>query len=87
MPRKHKKPKSIKKIICSTYYTEATLKFLKLNPQAQQREAVAQGRSPSPYRLRYTLKEFLKINFIRIRSNFILKLFKIPEVDHTSVTT
>ncbi|MDR1477342.1 MAG: hypothetical protein LBJ00_00190 [Planctomycetaceae bacterium] len=34
-------------------YTEATLKFLKLNPQAQQREAVVQGRSLSPYRLRY----------------------------------
>ncbi|MDR1480451.1 MAG: hypothetical protein LBJ00_16070 [Planctomycetaceae bacterium] len=29
------------------------LKFLKLNTQAQQREAVAQGRSLSPYRLRY----------------------------------
>ncbi|MDR1477345.1 MAG: hypothetical protein LBJ00_00205 [Planctomycetaceae bacterium] len=35
-------------------YTEATLKFLKLNTQAQQREAVVQGRSLSPYRLRYT---------------------------------
>ncbi|MDR1478767.1 MAG: hypothetical protein LBJ00_07475 [Planctomycetaceae bacterium] len=35
------------------YYTEATLKFPKLNPQAQQRGAVAQGRSLSPYRLRY----------------------------------
>ncbi|MDR1478215.1 MAG: hypothetical protein LBJ00_04670 [Planctomycetaceae bacterium] len=34
-------------------YTEATLKFLKLNTQTQQREAVAQGRSLSPYRLRY----------------------------------
>ncbi|MDR1477498.1 MAG: hypothetical protein LBJ00_00990 [Planctomycetaceae bacterium] len=34
-------------------YTEATLKFLKLNTQAQQREAVVQGRSLSPYRLRY----------------------------------
>ncbi|MDR1478488.1 MAG: hypothetical protein LBJ00_06050 [Planctomycetaceae bacterium] len=33
--------------------TEATLKFLKLNTQAQQREAVVQGRSLSPYRLRY----------------------------------
>ncbi|MDR1480931.1 MAG: hypothetical protein LBJ00_18555 [Planctomycetaceae bacterium] len=34
-------------------YTEATLKSLKLNTQAQQREAVVQGRSLSPYRLRY----------------------------------
>ncbi|MDR1480457.1 MAG: hypothetical protein LBJ00_16100 [Planctomycetaceae bacterium] len=38
----------------TTVYTEATLKFLKLNAQAQQREAVVQGRSLSPYRLRYT---------------------------------
>ncbi|MDR1477329.1 MAG: hypothetical protein LBJ00_00125 [Planctomycetaceae bacterium] len=30
------------------YYTQAVLKFLKLNTQAQQREAVAQWRSPSP---------------------------------------
>ncbi|MDR1478952.1 MAG: hypothetical protein LBJ00_08415 [Planctomycetaceae bacterium] len=29
------------------------LKFLKLDTQAQQREAVVQGRSLSPYRLRY----------------------------------
>ncbi|MDR1480310.1 MAG: hypothetical protein LBJ00_15350 [Planctomycetaceae bacterium] len=29
------------------------LKFLKLNTQAQQREAVVQGQSLSPYRLRY----------------------------------
>jgi hypothetical protein len=29
-------------------YTEATLKFLKLNTQTQQREAVVQGRSLSP---------------------------------------
>ncbi|MDR1480448.1 MAG: hypothetical protein LBJ00_16055 [Planctomycetaceae bacterium] len=43
------------------HYTEATLKFLKLNTQTQQREAVVQGRSLSPYRLRYTLK-FLKLN-------------------------
>ncbi|MDR1479833.1 MAG: hypothetical protein LBJ00_12945 [Planctomycetaceae bacterium] len=39
-------------IIC--FYTEATLKFLKLNTQAQQREAVVQGRSLSPYRRRYS---------------------------------
>ncbi|MDR1478628.1 MAG: hypothetical protein LBJ00_06765 [Planctomycetaceae bacterium] len=36
-------------------YTEANLKFLKLNPQAQQREAVVQGQSLSPYRLRYKI--------------------------------
>jgi hypothetical protein len=35
------------------FYTEAVLKFPKLNTQAQQRGAVAQGRSLSPYRLRY----------------------------------
>ncbi|MDR1480852.1 MAG: hypothetical protein LBJ00_18160 [Planctomycetaceae bacterium] len=34
-------------------YTQAVLKFLKLDTQAQQREAVVQGRSLSPYRLRY----------------------------------
>ncbi|MDR1478777.1 MAG: hypothetical protein LBJ00_07525 [Planctomycetaceae bacterium] len=34
-------------------YTETTLKSLKLNTQTQQREAVVQGRSLSPYRLRY----------------------------------
>ncbi|MDR1479292.1 MAG: hypothetical protein LBJ00_10150 [Planctomycetaceae bacterium] len=34
-------------------YTQAVLKFHKLNTQAQQREAVVQGRSLSPYRLRY----------------------------------
>ncbi|MDR1477703.1 MAG: shikimate dehydrogenase [Planctomycetaceae bacterium] len=41
----------------SIYYTEATLKFLKLNTQAQQREAVVQGRSLSPYRLRYKVEK------------------------------
>ncbi|MDR1480130.1 MAG: hypothetical protein LBJ00_14435 [Planctomycetaceae bacterium] len=35
------------------FYTQAVLKFLKLNTQAQQREAIVQGRSLSPYRLRY----------------------------------
>ncbi|MDR1480036.1 MAG: hypothetical protein LBJ00_13960 [Planctomycetaceae bacterium] len=39
--------------VSPSYYTEATLKFLKLNTQAQQREAIVQGRSLSPYRLRY----------------------------------
>ncbi|MDR1479559.1 MAG: hypothetical protein LBJ00_11525 [Planctomycetaceae bacterium] len=41
-------------------YTEATLKFLKLNTQAQQREAVVQGRSLSPYRLRHITFKKLK---------------------------
>ncbi|MDR1290617.1 MAG: hypothetical protein LBK06_05395 [Planctomycetaceae bacterium] len=35
-------------------YAEAVLKFAKLNTAAQQREAVVQGRSLLPYRLRYT---------------------------------
>ncbi|MDR1290591.1 MAG: hypothetical protein LBK06_05260 [Planctomycetaceae bacterium] len=34
-------------------YAEAVLKFAKLNTVAQQREAVVQGRSLLPYRLRY----------------------------------
>ncbi|MDR1478232.1 MAG: hypothetical protein LBJ00_04755 [Planctomycetaceae bacterium] len=34
-----------------TYYTQAVLK---LDTQAQQREAVVQGQSPLPYWLRYT---------------------------------
>jgi hypothetical protein len=38
-------------------YAEAVLKFAKLNTAAQQREAVVQGRSLSPYRLRYSLKK------------------------------
>ncbi|MDR1289974.1 MAG: hypothetical protein LBK06_02105 [Planctomycetaceae bacterium] len=35
-------------------YAEAVLKFVKLNTAAQQREAIVQGRSLLPYRLRYT---------------------------------
>ncbi|MDR1291364.1 MAG: hypothetical protein LBK06_09185 [Planctomycetaceae bacterium] len=35
-------------------YAEAVFKFAKLNTAAQQREAVVQGRSLLPYRLRYT---------------------------------
>ncbi|MDR1479803.1 MAG: hypothetical protein LBJ00_12795 [Planctomycetaceae bacterium] len=35
------------------------MKFQKLNTQAQQREAIAQGRSPSPYRLRYKFAHLL----------------------------
>ncbi|MDR1478552.1 MAG: hypothetical protein LBJ00_06385 [Planctomycetaceae bacterium] len=35
-------------------YTQAVLKFSKRNTQARQREAVAQGRSLSPYRLGMT---------------------------------
>ncbi|MDR1291315.1 MAG: hypothetical protein LBK06_08940 [Planctomycetaceae bacterium] len=34
-------------------YTEAVLKFTKLNTAAQQRGAVTRWRSLSPYRLRY----------------------------------
>ncbi|MDR0390467.1 MAG: hypothetical protein LBH59_01055 [Planctomycetaceae bacterium] len=34
-------------------YAKAVLKFAKLNTAAQQREAVVQGRSLLPYRLRY----------------------------------
>ncbi|MDR1291196.1 MAG: hypothetical protein LBK06_08345 [Planctomycetaceae bacterium] len=34
-------------------YAEAVLKFTKLNTAAQQREAVVQGQSLLPYRLRY----------------------------------
>ncbi|MDR1290935.1 MAG: hypothetical protein LBK06_07020 [Planctomycetaceae bacterium] len=36
--------------LCSA---EAVLKFAKLNTVAQQREAIVQGRSLLPYRLRY----------------------------------
>ncbi|MDR1290479.1 MAG: hypothetical protein LBK06_04685 [Planctomycetaceae bacterium] len=34
-------------------FAEAVLKFAKLNTAAQQREAIVQGRSLLPYRLRY----------------------------------
>ncbi|MDR1289775.1 MAG: hypothetical protein LBK06_01090 [Planctomycetaceae bacterium] len=34
-------------------YAEAVLQFAKLNTAAQQREAIVQGRSLLPYRLRY----------------------------------
>ncbi|MDR1478399.1 MAG: hypothetical protein LBJ00_05600 [Planctomycetaceae bacterium] len=36
------------------YYTQAILKFTKLNTQARHREAVVHGRSLPPYWLRYT---------------------------------
>ncbi|MDR1478779.1 MAG: hypothetical protein LBJ00_07535 [Planctomycetaceae bacterium] len=42
-------------------YTEATLKFMELNTQAQQREAVVQGRSLLPYRLRYIGGRFRRV--------------------------
>ncbi|MDR1479848.1 MAG: hypothetical protein LBJ00_13020 [Planctomycetaceae bacterium] len=42
------------------------MKFPKRNTQAQQREAVAQGRSLSPYRLRYTHADFCTMRFILI---------------------
>ncbi|MDR1477776.1 MAG: hypothetical protein LBJ00_02415 [Planctomycetaceae bacterium] len=37
---------------CCPLYS-SYFKFMELNTQAQQREAVVQGRSLSPYRLRY----------------------------------
>ncbi|MDR1290987.1 MAG: hypothetical protein LBK06_07295 [Planctomycetaceae bacterium] len=43
-------------------YAEAVLKFAKLNTVAQQREAVVQGRSLSPYRLRYNFLIIVSIN-------------------------
>ncbi|MDR1289961.1 MAG: hypothetical protein LBK06_02040 [Planctomycetaceae bacterium] len=39
----------------SVLYTEAVLKFAKLNTAAQQREAIVRGRSLLLYRLRYSL--------------------------------
>ncbi|MDR1480455.1 MAG: hypothetical protein LBJ00_16090 [Planctomycetaceae bacterium] len=43
----------------------------KLNTQAQQREAVVQGRSLSPYRLRYSNKNMIdKSRFLEIPSSF-----------------
>ncbi|MDR1290735.1 MAG: hypothetical protein LBK06_06005 [Planctomycetaceae bacterium] len=42
-----------------TNYAEAVLKFAKLNTAAQQREAIVQGRSLLPYRLRYITKKFV----------------------------
>ncbi|MDR1290744.1 MAG: hypothetical protein LBK06_06050 [Planctomycetaceae bacterium] len=41
-------------------YAEAVLKFAKLNTAAQQREAVVQGRSLSPYRLRYSCQIYIR---------------------------
>ncbi|MDR1479343.1 MAG: hypothetical protein LBJ00_10420 [Planctomycetaceae bacterium] len=40
-------------LVLKARYTQATLKFTELNTQAQQREAVVQGRSLSPYWLQY----------------------------------
>ncbi|MDR1291316.1 MAG: hypothetical protein LBK06_08945 [Planctomycetaceae bacterium] len=39
-------------------FAKAVLKFAKLNTVAQQREAVVQGRSLLPYRLRYQMVNF-----------------------------
>ncbi|MDR1289931.1 MAG: hypothetical protein LBK06_01875 [Planctomycetaceae bacterium] len=47
-------PKVFLKFTKLNNYTEAVLKFTKLNTQSQQRGAVVQGRSLSPYRLRYS---------------------------------
>ncbi|MDR1289677.1 MAG: hypothetical protein LBK06_00600 [Planctomycetaceae bacterium] len=49
-------------------YAEAVLKVEKLNTQAQQRGAIVQGRSLSPYRLRY------KNNREQLHSLFISSL-------------
>ncbi|MDR1290711.1 MAG: hypothetical protein LBK06_05885 [Planctomycetaceae bacterium] len=49
-------------MICKRFdcvYAEAVLKFKKLDTQAQQRGAVVQGRSLSPYRLRYIVRIWL----------------------------
>ncbi|MDR1141364.1 MAG: hypothetical protein LBL62_06710 [Planctomycetaceae bacterium] len=45
-------------IILRELYAKAVLKFAKLNTVAQQREAVTQGRSLLPYRLRYKIDIF-----------------------------
>ncbi|MDR1478893.1 MAG: hypothetical protein LBJ00_08120 [Planctomycetaceae bacterium] len=57
------------KIKNNKYYTQTVLKFPKLDTQSQQREAVVQGRSPSPYRLRYahTIKCNCLLNNIKYK--------------------
>ncbi|MDR1480987.1 MAG: hypothetical protein LBJ00_18845 [Planctomycetaceae bacterium] len=55
-------------------YTQAVLKFPKLNTQAQQREAVVQGRSLSPYRLRYTIAEIYSANKIKCQTKMLLTI-------------
>ncbi|MDR1477721.1 MAG: hypothetical protein LBJ00_02135 [Planctomycetaceae bacterium] len=65
--------------VCRSWYTEATLKFLKLNTQAQQREAVVQGRSLLPYRLRYKTNKTAGIG-ITLISEIILKFVKICKI-------
>ncbi|MDR1480665.1 MAG: hypothetical protein LBJ00_17190 [Planctomycetaceae bacterium] len=55
------------------YYTQAVLKFLKLNAQAQQREAVVQGRSLSPYRLRYIFSSCYNFFMRLMPTDFMLK--------------
>ncbi|MDR1480265.1 MAG: hypothetical protein LBJ00_15115 [Planctomycetaceae bacterium] len=54
-------------------YTQAVLKFLKLNTQAQQREAVVRGRSLSPYRLRYIQEQ--NLSFISVMIYFLGKIY------------
>ncbi|MDR1480250.1 MAG: hypothetical protein LBJ00_15040 [Planctomycetaceae bacterium] len=52
------------------------MKFPKLNTQAQQREAVVQGRSLSPYRLRYIFQKFpLNLNPL-VKDRFLETLLK-----------
>ncbi|MDR1290709.1 MAG: hypothetical protein LBK06_05875 [Planctomycetaceae bacterium] len=43
--------------VSSLLYAKAVLKSAKLNTVAQQREAVLQGRSLLPYRLRYSISD------------------------------
>ncbi|MDR1290110.1 MAG: hypothetical protein LBK06_02800 [Planctomycetaceae bacterium] len=51
--RNRTKNSAYEKSITNCCYAKAVLKFAKLNTAAQQREAIVQGRSLSPYRLRY----------------------------------
>ncbi|MDR1478358.1 MAG: hypothetical protein LBJ00_05395 [Planctomycetaceae bacterium] len=55
---------ALKKISVYHLLTQVFLKFLKLITEAQQREAVVQGRSLSPYRLRYICGVYC--NFVNI---------------------
>jgi hypothetical protein len=52
-------------------YAKAVLKFAKLNTAAQQREAVVQGRSLLPYRLRYIFRNV----FVKFYARTIEKFF------------
>ncbi|MDR1290336.1 MAG: hypothetical protein LBK06_03955 [Planctomycetaceae bacterium] len=54
-------------IFVNRMYAEAVLKFAKQNTAAQQREAVVQGRSLLPYRLRYNCLSCLQIPFCPLK--------------------